>query len=110
MEDVTFKSFLKKTKTGNKQYCLEIPQVPDQVPIANLKKVTLEDVEDGTFVFMPNPNKGWANPTDCGAFPCTGPWNTYVLFSEIVYKGKIKPLVRLPKFQVIPNNPGFSPM
>jgi len=58
----------------------------------------MEDVEDSTFAFMPDPSPGWANPTDCGDFPCTGPWNTYVKFKNVEYKGDVQPTVRLPEF------------
>jgi len=83
--------------------------MPDFVPPQYFSDTIFEDVEDGGIAFLFDPPRGWANPTDCGNFPCTGPWNTYLRFEGTQYLGTIKPIIRLPIFQLIPDNPGFSP-
>jgi len=55
-----------------------------------------------------DPAPGWANPTDCGNFPCTGPHNLLLEFKRTSYSGTVQPLTGA-DFELIPNNTGFTP-
>ena len=45
------------------------------------------DCEENSFAYFFDPPAGWANPTDCGNFPCTGPKNTIYDFKNVKFEG-----------------------
>lgn len=67
------------------------------------------DVDDESFAWLASPAPGWANVKDCGNFPCTAPYNVLNSFHRTVFKGKMPSGNLRSTFQVIGNNPGFSP-
>jgi hypothetical protein len=46
------------------------------------------NVGDDAFGYFYDPPRGWANPTDCGNFPCTAPWNVLLWFQASKFRGK----------------------
>jgi len=46
-----------------------------------------EDCDLEAFTYVPNPNPGWANPKDCGNFPCTAPHNVFFRFHNTYFTG-----------------------
>jgi len=48
---------------------------------------TLTNVEAGGLVSFMDPSPGWANPTDCVDFPCSGPNNILTSWEETRYGG-----------------------
>lgn len=69
---------------------------------------TLEDVGGEFFAKMTDPNPGWANLADCGNFVCTGPKNTFYIFTNNKYIGVAPIAEKTANFLVIPDNPGFT--
>ena len=66
------------------------------------------DVAEDSFALLASPSPGWANGKDCGNFPCTAPNNVLNSFHRTVWSGRT-PYDAKSRFQVIGNNPGFSP-
>lgn len=58
---------------------------------------------------MMDPDPAWANPRDCGNFPCTAPLNALLSFKDNTFTGENEPEFAANNFQVIANNPGFAP-
>jgi hypothetical protein len=52
---------------------------PDYTPTLEFYNTIFQDVEHDAMSNLKAPLNSWANPTDCGNFPCTGPMN--VLYS-----------------------------
>lgn len=67
------------------------------------------DVEEGALAYLEEPTDGWANLSDCGDFPCTGPLNTFLYLEDATFSGDVTPTITLSGQYILPNNPGFSP-
>lgn len=87
---------------------MESVDCPDYIVPSEFFNTTFEEVEDNALVFMITPPKKWANLKDCGDFPCTGPLNTQIRLEGTKFTGKIRPIINLPTFWIIPNNGGFA--
>lgn len=70
--------------------------------------VTFTNVADEAIVNFFDPPAAWANIADCGDFPCTGPLNTEIRITGAKFEGDVKPLISLPNFYLIPNNPAVA--
>ena len=66
------------------------------------------DVDEESFAWLASPNPRWANLRDCSNFPCTAPYNVLCSFHRTKWSGKV-PSGMKSTFQVIADNPGFSP-
>lgn len=66
------------------------------------------DVAEDSFAQLASPSPAWANLKDCGNFPCSAPNNVLNSFHRTVWSGRT-PYNAKPRFQLIANNPGFSP-
>jgi len=85
---------------------------PDYTAPSYINNNIFVDVDMTTFAFIASPNPAWANPTDCGTFPCSGPYNVLMDFKNNQFEGIFDTSVVDPNdgtFQIIPNNNGFSP-
>lgn len=51
------------------------------------KNLRFHDSEVGAMTYFFEPPLKWANPADCGIFPCTGPKNTVMNFKNIQWIG-----------------------
>lgn len=64
------------------------------------------------MAYLMSPNPKWANIDDCGQFPCTGPNNVLIQFTQTSYSGSITPLRKNSNFQIIsghePNSGKFA--
>jgi hypothetical protein len=81
---------------------------PDYMPAHSFLNTMFTDVEHDALASFADPSGGWANPKDCGNFPCTAPWNSFIDFRRAYFKG-FSTVLAPPEFQIIPDNPGFSP-
>lgn len=45
---------------------------PDYHPIAHFEDILFKDTDESAMFKFDSPKQGWANPTDCGDFTCTG--------------------------------------
>ena len=61
------------------------------------------------MAYIVHPNPGWANKGDCVEFPCSAPNNILFDFAKTQYNLGSR-INYGPKFQVIANNTGISPM
>ena len=59
--------------------------------------------EDAVAYIDEAPSK-WANPTDCGAFPCTAPDNILLKFESNSFDGNPKPVQTSSSFQIVSYN------
>ena len=53
------------------------------------------------MIYIEDPNPWWANPTDCGEWPCTAPNNVVLKFLGTKFDGDIRPLEKIPNFQIV---------
>lgn len=56
------------------------------------KNTKFREVENNAVVFIEDPKASWANPTDCGEWPCTAPNNVILKFSGTQYTGVTRPV------------------
>jgi hypothetical protein len=118
--NLTFMNF----KSGSRQYCSsgggrqvvfsQNPLAPDHIPIQEVNNAILHNVADGAMAYMSTPPHSWANPKDCGNFPCTAPLNAAFKLNSVIATGDIVP--NIPGIessagidvQILPNNPGAA--
>jgi hypothetical protein len=50
------------------------------------------DFDDPGFAYFLDPPSDWANPTDCGNFPCTAPSNVLVKMQGTTFSGSVPAL------------------
>ena len=53
------------------------PSSADYVGPIIVENSSGSNIDEKALVWMPDPPKGWANPDDCGNFPCTSYNNTF---------------------------------
>jgi len=99
---VTFKHFLTDTTAcGGMQRVFERnPTSADYIPQHYFDTVTFDDVADTALIWLEKPNANWANPTDCGDFPCTAPDNVVLHFESTVFRGT-RPSIQASDFQLV---------
>ena len=79
--NVQFHNFDASTRCGSKQVIFaRAKSASDYIPLHKFDQCRFTDVEDSAVFFMESPDQKWANPTDCGDFPCTAPKNTVLQF------------------------------
>jgi len=82
------------------------------VPPTEANLLRFNNVHNDAVAFFFTPPQEWANPTDCGTYPCTGPHNILMNFRNTIYGSGLKPLGGKPDFQIIAASPenaeGFS--
>jgi hypothetical protein len=66
------------------------------------------NVQNDAIAMLHSPPEKWANTKDCGEFPCTAPYNILYSFQNTEWSG-IVPSDAQRNWQMIANNPGFSP-
>jgi len=104
-----FISFSGRGQNGMKEFAFDLnPTGSDLLPPTWWHDNEFIDVADSAFGHFYDPKPKWANLKDCGAFPCTAPWNTVNYFKGTKFEG-IKPLWAKSRFQLIADNPGFAP-
>lgn len=60
--------------------------------MATFENTVFENVEERAVAWLEDPNPGWANPTDCGEWPCTAPRNVVLKFENSQFLGTITPV------------------
>jgi hypothetical protein len=50
----------------------------DYIVMATFKNISKSNIGAKSLAYLRAPPTGWANPTDCGDFPCTAPKNIIV--------------------------------
>jgi hypothetical protein len=78
---------------------------PDYVPYSYFYNPKFINQAKEALAFIPNPDQGWANPTDCVEFTCTGLYNIVIYIENPRYSGDTIP-IGLPTrtFSIISNN------
>ncbi len=78
------------------------PEASDLIMEHIFGNITYISVEHDKFMYLMDPPAGWANPTDCGDFPCTAPENVLITFTDTIEQSG-SPGLNLPAtpFQVI---------
>jgi len=114
-ENVTFKNWESQSRSCNsisKQKALFInPTNADHVPVNSFTGTKFENVHHDAIAQLNDPNPGWANGDDCGAFPCTAPHNAVIKFFGATASGENVPDIKLiqttsgANFQILPDNP-----
>ena len=84
------------------------PTAADVVPVLEAYDTYFEDVQDDAMAFLYDPPAHWAKFDDCGAFPCTAPWNVLFQFKRTTFGG-VRPSSAKADFQLIADNDGFAP-
>lgn len=73
---VTFHNFNNSKIAGceSRQYCMgPNSYASDHIHIQNFENIVFDNVHEDAVAHIYDPPQGWANPTDCGNFPCTAP-------------------------------------
>lgn len=111
--NLTFVDFKKETLYGLKNSILGYADTAsDFAPPVTLWNTRFINVAAESLGYLKDPNPKWANVKDCGNFPCTAPWNVVMKFLNTSWEGGSiakSENAQLKDFQLIPNNPGFSP-
>lgn len=63
------------------------PHASDMIPIIVGSGNQFADLAPESLGFFYDPPASWANPTDCGDFPCTAPWNVLMYMSGSSFTG-----------------------
>ena len=104
-----FIGFSAKTRQGADQRAFGVNEYQaDFVPLHEFSDTTFTNVEADALAYIYPPPQAWANPDDCVEFPCTAPLNLLYSFTRTTFEG-IVPSYAAADFQLISNNPGFSP-
>jgi hypothetical protein len=86
VHDMEFHNFSETTKCNKAQHVFERnPTSADYIPIHEFSNIKFVNVEADALVWIEDPNPGWANPTDCGDWPCTAPENVILKFTGTEY-------------------------
>mmetsp|Transcript_29621 Transcript_29621/g.95059 ORF Transcript_29621/g.95059 Transcript_29621/m.95059 type:complete len:1807 (+) Transcript_29621:66-5486(+) len=74
--DIAFHGWQASNLCGRPSYAISTnPESPDLIPNARYSGLTWADTDAGARYHSDQPPGKWANPTDCGDFPCTAPLN-----------------------------------
>ena len=104
LNNISFNDFTEKTKCGGRQFLIKRnPKDADYIPIHIFKNTIIRNVEENAFIWITDPNPEWANDTDCGKWPCTGPSNIVLKFQETQYEGVTRPMHAASDFEVVSN-------
>lgn len=83
IENVNFNKFSSKTECGYSQHAIiRNPYSADYIPLNKFKNTKFRDVQNEALIYLEDPNPKWANPTDCGEWPCTAPNNVVIQFEN----------------------------
>lgn len=87
MDHIEFHDFTSQTRCGRTQHVFERnPSASDGIPLHYFDHIKFVNVTDDALVWIEAPNPGWANPTDCGEWPCTAPENVVMKFRQSSYE------------------------
>lgn len=76
LKNIRFIDWKDKTECGSSQVAIKRnPYGADYIPMHKWQNTVFDNVMETAMIYLDDPNPGWANPTDCGAFPCTAPSN-----------------------------------
>jgi hypothetical protein len=88
VHDMEFHDFSETTKCNKAQHVFERnPTSADYIPIHEFSRIKFTNIDEDALVWLEDPNPGWANPTDCGDWPCTAPENVILKFKDSVIVG-----------------------
>jgi len=73
MKFINFDNFT--TTCGSRQVALRPFLSPDYIPYVQFFEPVFTNLKKEALTFIPDPPQGWANPTDCVEFTCTGLYN-----------------------------------
>ena len=93
----------KTTSCGAAQAAIRVFSNPDYTPYAEFISPTFRNVAQDALVAIPDPSPGWANPSDCVEFTCTGLYNVVIRFQWARYAGDTRPTTP-GSFSVISND------
>jgi hypothetical protein len=93
------------TTCGSRQAALmPYKSSADYVPFSQFFDPIFTDLDKDSLAFIPNPPQGWANPTDCVDFTCTGLYNVAILLENPRYNGNNIPNLPTRTYEIISNN------
>ena len=106
IDNVEFKNFKSQTQCGGKQTVFfRNNGSSDAISTHFVTNTKFTDVDNDGFYFMKEANSAWANPTDCGEWPCTAPANSIMKFRGTVFAG-ITPNMSDRDFEIVSQNDG----
>lgn len=81
VRNVEMINFTTATKVcGARQAAIMPLLAPDYTPYAVFENVLFDNVAHEAVTFIQDPPLGWANPSDCVEFTCTGMYNIVMYF------------------------------
>lgn len=87
--NIDFYGFKAKTEDGEKQVLIKLNgKASDYIQMQEFENLRFHDCEVGAMTWFFDPPDSWANPADCGDFPCTGPKNTVMHFKGTEWIGE----------------------
>lgn len=81
------------------------PYASDYIPMHTFSNTRFYDVQDSAMIWIEDPPQGWANPTDCGEWPCTAPSNVVLSFTGTQYLGVDTPIRTDSSFTIVSDVP-----
>ena len=103
--DMEFIGFNAKTTTcGSRQSAMKPYLSPDYIPFVQFFDPLFTNLAKEALAFIPNPPQGWANPSDCVDFTCTGLYNVVIRLERPRYAGRNPPRLSSQTFSIISNN------
>jgi hypothetical protein len=107
MDNIEFHDFTATTRCGRKQRVFERnPSASDGIPLHYFNNIKFVNVTDDALVWIEKPAAGWANPTDCGEWPCTAPENVVMKFHSSSFESNDQEtgLKEEPDFAIVSGN------
>lgn len=81
--DLDFYNFDAETERGEKNIMIQLnKKASDYIQYQELTRMRFHNCQIKAMTHFFEPPDAWANPADCGDFPCTGPKNTIFFFYE----------------------------
>jgi len=104
MEFIGFES--KTTTCGSIQSAIgPYAKSPDYIPYANFYNPIFTNQAKDALAYIPDPDQGWANPSDCVEFTCTGLYNIAIRLQNPQYRGDTIPIgIPTRTFTIVSNN------
>jgi hypothetical protein len=97
LDNIEFHDFAASTNCNNVQSFsthafMRNPTASDYIPMHKFNNIKFVNVEEDAMVWIADPPQSWANPTDCGPWPCTAPNNVILKFEnpEFVNSGSFE--------------------
>lgn len=92
------------TTCGTNQAALKPFLSPDYIPYVQFFNPVFTNLNKEALAYIMDPPQGWANPSDCVEFTCTGLYNVVVRLENPRYNGTDIPNLPMQTYTIVSNN------